>query len=202
MVAVYRDAIARDLFAQALNQPAQGDAHFEMIIELIVARISSDFTAERFRDCYREFMQGLAWTTESSMTDLGRNYAAAFYGYYRPFMSGHEYMLEHYLISYVLRTLFPLGPSESLTELTAHRTGRSIREECLILLIHYGIMQTILIGVAGLHKSGFGVEHALRGIQSFAKVFDHSVAFPASALAALKAKRIETCAGLAMFLRC
>jgi lysine-N-methylase len=202
VVAAYRNAVARDLFAQALNQPAQSTAHLEMIIELIVARISSDFTAERFRDCYREFMQGLAWTTETSMTDLGRNYAAAFSQYYWPFMSRHEYMLEHYLVSYVLRTLFPLLPSESLTELTAQRTGRSIREECLILLIHYGIIQTILIGGAGFHKSGFSEEHVLRGIQSFAKVFDHSVAFPASALGALKSKRIETCARLAIFLRC
>jgi lysine-N-methylase len=202
VVAGYRNAVERDLFGQALNQPAQGAAHLEMIVELIVRRMTSDFTAERFRDCYREFMQGLAWTNESSMTDLGRNYAAAFYEYYWPFMSRHEYMLEHYLVSYVLRTLFPLGPSEGLTELSAHRTGRSIREECLILLIHYGIIQAILIGVAGFHKSGFGAEHVLRGIQSFAKVFDHSMTFPASALGALKAKQIEKCAALAMFLRC
>jgi lysine-N-methylase len=202
VVAAYRDAVERDLFAQALNPPAQGPAHLEMIIELIVARISSDFTAERFRDCYREFMQGLAWTTETSMTDLGRNYAAAFSEYYWPFMSSHEYMLEHYLVSYVLRTLFPLGPLESLTELSAHRTGRSIRDECLTLLIRYGIIQTILIGGAGFHNSGFDAEHVLRGIQSFAKVFDHSTAFPGRALDALKAKRIDTCASLAMFLRC
>ena len=202
VVAGYRNAVERDLFGQALNQPAQGAAHLEMIIELIVRRMTSDFTAERFRDCYREFMQGLAWTDESSMTDLGRNYAAAFSEYYWPFMSCHEHMLEHYLVSYVLRTLFPLGPSESLTELSAHRVGRSIRDECLILLIHYGIIQAILIGGAGFHKSGFSPEHVLRGIQSVAKVFDHSVAFPTSALDTLKAKQIEKCAALAMFLRC
>ena len=28
-------------------------------------------------------------------------------------MGQHEYMLEHYLVSYVHRTLFPLGPQES-----------------------------------------------------------------------------------------
>ena len=202
VVASYRDAVERDLFAQALNQPAQCAGHLEMIIELIVARITSDFTAQRFRDCYREFMQGLAWTTQSSMTDLGGNYAAAFSEYYWPFMSSHEYMLEHYLVSYALRTLFPLGPSESLTELSAHRVGRSIREECLMLLIHYGIIQTILIGGAGFHQANFGAEHVIRGIQSFSKVFDHSIAFPTSALNTLKTKRIETCVALAMFLRC
>jgi len=198
----YRDAVQRDLFAQALGQPANPAAHLEMIIELIVGRISSDFTAERFRDCYREFMQGLNWTAESSMSDLGTRYAAACREYYGPFISGHEYILEHYLASYVYRTLFPLGPSESRTELTAHRVARSIRDECLIMLIHYGTIQTMLIGGAAFHKSNFGAGHAVRVIQSFAKVFEHSIPFPDRALELLQAKRIDNCAGLAMFLRC
>src|SRR5271165_7070499 len=202
VVDAYRDAVQRDLFAQSLNQPANGAAHLEMIIELIVGRITSDFTAQRFRDCYREFMQGLEWTAESSMTDLGARYTAAFYEYYAPFISGHKYILEHYLVSYANRTLFPLGPSESRTELTAHRVARSIRDECLIMLMHYGTIQSLLIGGAAFHKADFGAGHAIRVIQSFAKVFEHSVPFPDRALEILKTKGIQSCAGLAMFLRC
>ena len=202
VIDAYRDAAQRDLFAAAMNQPAQPAAHLEMMLELIIARISTDYTAPGFLDCYREFMQGLEWTSESSMRDLGTRYAAAIDNYYGPFMREHEYMLEHYLVSYVYRSLFPLGPAESQGELSVLRMTRSIRDECLILLMHYGVIQTILIGRAGFHKTALDANHVLRTIQSFAKVFEHSVPFPGHALEMLKAKGVETCAGLAMLLRC
>jgi lysine-N-methylase len=197
----YRDAVERDLFAGARGQPAQPAAHLETMLELIVGRITSDSTSPRFRACYQEFMRGLDWTAETSMSDLGARYSAAICEYYAPFTSAHEYLLEHYLVSYVHRTLFPLGPEESRAELSSHRVARPIRDEGLILLVHYGIIQTLLIGSAAFHKEDFGASQVVRVIQSFAKVFEHSIPFPGNALEVLKTKNIENCAGLAMFLR-
>ena len=113
----YRDGVQRNLFDEALdNHVAQPAPQLEMILELVVARIGSDFTSPRFLDCYREFMQGIEWTAESSMDSIGRNYAAAFTQNYAPFLIRHEHMLEHYLVNYVHRTLFPLGPEKSNRE--------------------------------------------------------------------------------------
>ena len=141
------------------------------------------------------------WTTESSLDDLGSRYAAAYSQYYAPFMDQHGYVLEHYLVSYVHRTLFPLGAQESSRGLSAGQTAQSIREQCLLLLIHYGILQTVLIGLAELHKTEFTTTHAVRAIQSFAKTFEHSVPFPGRASETLADKGITTCAGLAILLR-
>ncbi len=58
-------------------------------LELIVGRISSDFTAPRLLECYQKFMQTMEWTVESSMHDIGRRYAAAHAEYYAPFLSRH-----------------------------------------------------------------------------------------------------------------
>ena len=80
-------------------------------------------------------------------------------------------MLEHYLVSYVHRTLFPLGPLEG-----------SIRDHCLLLLVHYAVIQTVLIGVAGFHKTEFNTGHAIQVIQSATKTFAHSLTFPAHAM--------------------
>jgi lysine-N-methylase len=137
IVEAYRDAPNRNLFDLALeNHPGQPAALLEMILELIVARIGSDYTPPRFLACYQEFMQGIEWTTESSMDDLGRSYASAFWQYYEVFISRHEYMLEHYLVSYVHRTLFPLGPRESNRGLSVHHIASTIREQCLRMLVH------------------------------------------------------------------
>jgi lysine-N-methylase len=198
----YRDAAARDLFGEVLiNHSAQLVKQLEMVLEMIVGRIGSDFTAPRFLACYQEFMQGMQWTAESSMDALGARYLAVFAEHYQPFMREHEYMLEHYLVSYVHRTLFPLGPQESSRGLSAPSSARSIRDQCLLMLVHYGIIQTMLIGVAGLHQGGFGSEQVVKVIQSFAKTFEHSLVFPEQALKTLADHKIETSAGLAILLR-
>jgi lysine-N-methylase len=201
-VEAYRDAVHGDLFDQALGTHCARPAdQLEMVLELIVGRIGSDYTPPRFLACYQEFMQGMEWTAESSMDDIGRNYASIFSQHYAPFMSRHEYMLEHYLVSYVHRTLFPLGPQESNRDLSVHHVANTIRDQCLLMMVHYAIVQTMLIGLAGYHKAQFDTGHAIKAIQSSSKTFEHSLTFPGSALQTLADKGVKTCAGLAILVR-
>src|SRR5207302_2439615 len=130
----------------------------------------------RFLECYEAFMPAVGWTAESSMDDIGRNYMAVFSEHYAPFMSRNEYMLEHYLVSYVHRTLFPLGPQESSGGRGVHQPAGSIRDQCLLMTAHYAIIQTVLVGLAGHHKAEFAAGHVVQLIQSFTKAFEHSVA--------------------------
>ncbi len=122
----YRDAVQQDRFDEAVNthvpQPAK---QLELVLELIVGRISSDFTAPPLLACYQKFMQAMDWAVESSMDDIGRRYAAAHAQYFEPFLSQHAHMLEHYLVSYVHRTLFPLGPQESTRGLSVHHIANT-----------------------------------------------------------------------------
>jgi len=199
---VYRDAIQRNLFDQALtSHVAEPAKQLELVLELIVGRIGSDFTPPRFLVCYQDFMHGMEWTAESSMDDIGRRYAAAHAQYYAPFLAQHGYMLEHYLVSSVHRTLFPLGAQESSRGLSVGQAAQSIREQCMLLLIHYAIIQTVLIGRASLYKTQFSTTHAVQAIQSFAKTFEHSVPFPQRTFKTLADKGIQTCASLAILLR-
>src|ERR1700736_5751451 len=58
-VEAYRAAVHRDLFDPALNpHRAQPAEQLEMVLELIVGRIGSDYTPPRFLACYQEFMRG------------------------------------------------------------------------------------------------------------------------------------------------
>jgi lysine-N-methylase len=203
MLDACRDAVERGLFDEALNSHRARHsqaAQLGVVLELIVDRIGSDFTAPRFFECYREFMAGVDWTTESSMTDLGRRYAAVHAEFYAPLMSRHAHILEHYLVSYVHRTLFPLGPQESTRNLGVSHIAASIRDQCLLMLAHYAIVQTVLIGVAGFHGAKFNLDHVIKVIQSSAKTFEHSLAFPQRALQILANKRITNCASLAALL--
>jgi len=198
----YRDAVDRNLLDKRLNNHrAQPEAQLEMVLEMIVGRIGSDFTPPRFLASYDEFMRGIQWTPEANMEDIARRYTAAFSQHYAPFLSRHEYMLEHFLVSYVYRTLFPLGPQEGDRELGVHHVAHSIRDQYLLMTVHYAIIQTLLIGIAGLHQGDFAPAHAIQVIQSFTKAFAHSLTFPGQALRMLAARGVKGCAALAMLVR-
>jgi lysine-N-methylase len=198
----YRDALARGLFDESLGQlRAQPAAQLETSVELVVGRIGSDYTSPRFLECYKEFMDGLEWTTESTMEDLGFRYAKAYSQYYAPFMSQHEYMLEHYLVNYAHGSLFPFGPQESTQNLGVLHIVNSISKQYMLMAVYYATIKTVLIGMSGFHKDEFGAAHVIKLVQSCAKTFEHSVAFPARAFEILSNHGLKNCVSMAMLLQ-
>jgi lysine-N-methylase len=103
------NGILDDLLA---NSSVCRTAQLEVVLELIVAGLSPDFNPRSFLDCYKQFMDGIQWTPESTMDEIGFRYAEAYSQHYVSFMSQHEHILENYLVNYVPRTLFPMGLPE------------------------------------------------------------------------------------------
>ncbi|HUA17458.1 MAG TPA: flagellin lysine-N-methylase [Bryobacteraceae bacterium] len=201
VLAAYRDAVERGTFDAALaSHRPQQVKQLELILELIIGRIGSDFTTPRLLACYQKFMDGMAWTADVSMAELGTRYGAAHAQYYAPFLKEHQHMLEHYLVNYVHRTLFPLGPQETTRGPSRYYVARTIRDHCLLLLTYFGIIQTLLVGVASFHKEGFGTAEALQVIQSFTKAFEHSPSFPDRAKEIQAAKGVTSCIMMAILL--
>jgi hypothetical protein len=96
-------------------------------------------------------------------------------------MTRNEHILEHYLVTYVHSTLFPFGTPESNQRLRHDRVPQLIAARHMWMVAGYAITQTLLVGNAGFHKSGFGAGHVLKAIQSCAKTFEHSMTHPARA---------------------
>lgn len=198
----FRDAIHGNRLDEAIHiHPPKPAVQLGILLELIVARITVEFVSPRFLACYREFMDGIEWSAESGMDELGRRYAAVFSRHFAPFLSRHEYMLEHYLVNYVHRTLFPLGPQKRNRDHNVHHAADSVRDQFLLMLVYYAIIQTVLIGLAGFHQAGFGPSHAIRVIQSVTKVFEHNVSYPGRALKILQEKGVRNCVSMAILIR-
>jgi lysine-N-methylase len=188
-----------DLFAKCPAHPPA--IQLEMVLDLIVARISSDGSSRRFLDCYREFMSGIQWTSKSTMEEIGNRCAEAYSQYYLPFMSQHEHIIEHYLVNYAHRTLFPFGLPESNQRIADDRVPSPIAAQYMLMTAHYAITRTLLIGMAGFHKSAFGVDHVIKLIQSCAKTFEHSTTYPGQAIKMLADEDMTTPASLSVLLR-
>jgi lysine-N-methylase len=141
-------------------------------------------------------MKGIQWTQESSMDDIGVRYAEAYVQYYAPFMDRHDYLLEQYLVNYAYRTLFPFGNSDSNPRLRNEKVHTSIMARYMLLIAHYAISRTVLIGMAGFHRSAFDLEHAVKLIQSSSKTFEHSLRYSGAAIELLAGKGMTSSARL------
>lgn len=173
----------------------------ETVLDLIVARITSDANPRRFLECYKEFMEGIQWTSKSTLSEMGDRYSKAFSEHYAPFIATNEHMLENYLVNYAHRTLFPFGVPESNHRLRDPRVPSLVTARYMLMVGYYAITQTLLIGTAGFHKRAFGASHALKAIQSCTKTFEHSTNYPTRLLGMLAEKGMTTPASLSVLTR-
>jgi lysine-N-methylase len=154
----------------------------ETVLDLVVARIGSDYTPPRFLDCYRDFMHGLAWTPQTTMEELVARYSLSRQSYFLPFARRHEHFLENYLVNYMFRTVFPYRSKLPDQRFAIDSSRESMRRSLVLLAVHYAIIRTMLIGMAALHKDTLNTLHAVKVVQSYSKAFLHSTSFEESAI--------------------
>jgi lysine-N-methylase len=196
----FRSAIHGNLLDEAIEQQSPKPVvQLAILLELIVARITVEYVSPRFLESYREFKDGIQWSPESSMEEIAGRYTAAFSGPFAPFLNGHGHMLEHYLVNYVHRTLFPVCPQQNRRE--GHRAAETMREHCLMMLTYYGIIQAVTIGVAAFYGAEFGPSQAIRVMQSVTKAFEHNLSYPERALKILAEKGVRSCVSMAILVR-
>jgi lysine-N-methylase len=136
-------------------------------------------------------MQGLRWGPESSMEELDCRYREARVRDYLPFMKRHEYVLDNFLISYATRTVFPFGHRGIDSKIHIEYVADSVRRHYLLLAAHYAVVRTLSVGMAAFHGAGFGTEHVVKLVQSYAKTFMHSGSYPAKVFETLARYEID-----------
>ncbi len=197
VVEQYRQALKTGLFEQSPNEPpANAATQLEIVLELILDRIGSDFTSRRFLDCYQQFMQGVQWTMQSTIDDLGRNYAEAHATYYGPVVSENEHILENYLVNYVCKNLFPFGTKAVTQKLGLNDSTNPAFLQYMLMASHFAVVHTIAVGMAGFHKEAFNTDLLLKIIQTSTKTFEHSITHPRRVLEILASKHIQCPADL------
>jgi len=177
-----RQGLFQSIFAGRHPAP---QFQLETVLELVVARLGADYTSPRFLDCYSEFMRGLAWTKESTMEELAARYQRASEKYFQPFARRYEYLFENFLANYIFRTLFPYRRKLPDQTFAIDSGKESVKKAFLVLVTHYAIVRTLLIGMAALHQDDFGLDHAIKLVQSYSKAFLHSSVFETLALEVL-----------------
>ena len=183
----------RESMAQAETLPSLQLQSMKLLID---HRLQLGLVGDSFLQCVGQFRQALGYTAGNSSEDSFLRYQTAYTDYYRPFMEQHQALLENYLVNYVFKTLFPFGPQQSRL-----LDPRSIYEELCLLVIHFSLIKTLLIGLSGYHRESFCRQHVVALIQSFAKTIEHHRPFLNQAIGFLTASNLNNTGGMTILIK-
>jgi lysine-N-methylase len=136
-----------------------------------VDRALINMNSRSYAECRSEFLDGIQYDPEKPISSCIPAYTEACARYYRPFMDAHPSMLENYLVDYVLSRCFPMSRNGRVLELGDPKGAY------FMMCIHFAVIQTMLIGLAGHYRKEFGTEHVIKLVYSFSRMVEHNAKF-------------------------
>jgi lysine-N-methylase len=186
------DTFASDIESGALRSvlasvSAQPSLQVVFAVRSIEERLAMEYTSPRFIECYRRFLEGIGFGESSATPDLVRAYEGATAAYSDKLFADYGHVLEHVLVNYAFRSLFPLGPQASL-----HLVPKTIFAEYVTLVMQYSILRTLLVGIMARLEGEPGDKMIVQTIQSFSKTIEQSPAYLAQVRAGLESAAMAT----------
>ncbi|WP_312109724.1 flagellin lysine-N-methylase [Brevibacillus reuszeri] len=170
--------------------PTSYDIQFKLVKYMMDMRVLIGVNSNTYLECVKETLEGLSYTEEDpNNEELILTYKQASEAYYLPFMANHQYLLEHYLVNYVYKNLFPF-----------QTTGNNVFNEFSLLVLHFSMIKLHLIGMMSFYKESFTEDHVVKLIYSFARAIEHSPAYLYQISNNFKEKEMSTLAHLAILI--
>jgi lysine-N-methylase len=194
----YGEIMAQQKLRGVIRQiPARPEAQVGLVLNLLGALSRVTQLPPRFLECLTDCLQGIAPASgePGSALDYAPGYVAAYANYFHRFFEKNQFMLENYLLSYVVRQRFPYG-NENQTE-----TGTDPLMEFTLMALRFALIKGVLIGMAGHYRDNLSPDHVVKLIQSFAKSIEHSAAARAEMVNCIQTQNLHKSEAIAMMLR-
>jgi lysine-N-methylase len=200
----YGEIMVQERLRDVLNAiPSRPEAQVALVMALLGGLSRVTQLPARFLECVTDCLECISAHDEpgaefgkSVSPDYAPGYIAAFTQHFQPFFERNEYMLENYLLSYVVRQRFPYGD-----EAPSRATHLSPLMEFTLMALRFAMIKGVLIGMAGHYREGFNSGHVVKLIQSFAKSIEHSAAARAEMVDYIQSRKLDSSEGIAMMLR-
>jgi lysine-N-methylase len=143
-------------------------ARLDLVLKLTAERAADRTCSPRFIELYWNLVETVgADAAETPGADLER-FLSAEQKYLQPYLGQNPYLLENYLINYILLHLFPFG-----------RTGspsfqqKNPMQEFVLLAIQLIWLKGLMVGLAGIYRSSLGSAHIVYAVQAFTRAIEN-----------------------------
>ena len=193
----HRIALSDRLLHRSLNDiPAQPGLKLSVFLKLTKARIEDEATRPRFLEIAKLFVEGSGCVPDVTLQEDTTTFVCAEETFHRPFFASAPFILENYLVNYMIQNLFPFGRKDTIRD-----QPRSIFDEYILMATQFAWLDTLLIGIAGYYKESFGPEHIVKTVQSFSRTVEHNGYILASIVEYIKSLQLDSLQGIALLLR-
>ena len=159
--------------------PARTGLQLATVLEIINRHLATTAGKHpRFRECIKDFLAGIHCAEGMPIESCASSFEENNVRYCAPFLEKHPYMLENFLINYVLRTRFPYG-------IAARDSVSDPLMEFLMMCILYALVKGLLVGMSGLLRENFDANHIVKVVQSVSKSVEQCPKFPLNQYASL-----------------
>jgi hypothetical protein len=110
-------------------------------------------------------------------------------------MAANEHILEHYLVHYAYRSVFPFGTKAMNTNLEQEQQN-SFAVQYMLMASYFAFAQSATVGLAAKYHSAFDQSDVLRCIQSCSRTSEHCTTYPSQLLSRLATKGVSNAAGM------
>lgn len=187
----YNRIIENESLEESLSHiPANLTIQLELMKEFNDQRFSILFSGncQPYIDCVAEFLNGIEYTTEAKVEDVGERYKEGYLNYYEPFMRKHEYIFENLLVNHAFRELFPIASKDG------------VFDDYMKLVIHYSLIKMLLIGMAVYNKK-LDETLIVRLVYSFSRAIEHNNIFFDNTFKLFKENGYNTMAYMAILIK-
>jgi lysine-N-methylase len=196
-LAEFESTTKRGALRQSMDKmPADRAAQLDMVLRLAGMMLHKSNVRPRFVECVQAFTSGIGNRPGATLETLAAQYALGQERYYAPFLAGHPYIMENFLINTIVRCQFPFG-KEGMRAGAQPKKGR----EFAMLAAQFVLMRGLLIGVAGHHGEAFSTAHVVHTVQAASKHFEHHPEFLSMAHGLLVEAGLDGDRGMAILLR-
>ncbi|MDP4143300.1 MAG: flagellin lysine-N-methylase [Bacillota bacterium] len=172
------------------NIPTNLTIQMELMKEFNDGRFSIGFSknSQSYIECVSEFLNGIEYTINAKVEEVGEKYKKAYSSYYEPFMKEHEYILENFIVNYVFSQMFPITSKDG------------VFDAYMRLVINYSLCKMLLIGMAAYNKK---LDEGLivRLVYSYSRAIEHNKLFFNNAFSLFKDNGYNTMAYMAILIK-
>lgn len=190
IVEKYRNMAESGAFQDAFDDiPSVTVVQRKILKQLVDERLLVDKVEPRYFECLTEVLLGLGFVENASEEQLEKAYQGALVDYFQSFMQQYGYVMENYLVNYVLKNLFPLGKE------------KRVFDNYVVMILHYSLLKIHLLGMLRVHGPDLNVDHIIKLIQSFAKVVEHNPPYVKRIFQLMRDNQMNNLAYMAILLK-
>ena len=193
----YATIISEGQLRSSLNGiPWRPAPQVELVQGLLQRRFQLGQPENGFSSRVAHFLQIIHAESGALQPDSVQRYSDACEQRGAAFEQAFPLFMENYLLNYVIQTGFPAlhgggGVGERTDPLVSF----------VVLMLHYRLLQSLMIGEAAWHGAAFSAAHAVQMVYTFARGLEHNLAFSDELRRTGQRPELQTSDGMAMVLR-